>query len=91
MCLQGILGEYDAIASAVIKAREEDDKCGTGTHAAGVIISYAPLDTIIPVQPSKEGIVQTGYPPHETTEVLSLLKMDCKSHQDNLIILHYLI
>lgn len=51
-------------------------KCGTGTHAAGVIISYAPLDTIIPVQPSKEGIVQTGYPPHETTEVLSLLKMD---------------
>ena len=51
-------------------------KCGTGTHAAGVIISYAPLDTIIPVQPSKEGIVQTGYPPHEVTEVLSLLKMD---------------
>ena len=51
-------------------------KCGTGTHAAGVIISHAPLDTIIPVQPSKEGIVQTGYPPHEVTEVLSLLKMD---------------
>ena len=50
--------------------------CGTGTHAAGVIISYAPLDTIIPVQPSKDGIVQTGYPPHEVTEVLSLLKMD---------------
>lgn len=51
-------------------------KWGTGTHAAGVIISYAPLDTIIPVQPSKVGIVQTGYPPHEVTEVLSLLKMD---------------
>ena len=51
-------------------------KCGTGTHAAGVIISHAPLDTIIPVQPSKEGIVQTGYPPHEVTEVLSILKMD---------------
>lgn len=51
-------------------------KCGTGTHAAGVIISHAPLDTIIPVQPSKDGIVQTGYPPHEITEVLSLLKMD---------------
>ena len=51
-------------------------KCGTGTHAAGVIISHAPLDTIIPVQPSKDGIVQTGYPPHEVTEVLSLLKMD---------------
>ena len=51
-------------------------KCGTGTHAAGVIISYAPLDTILPVQPSKDGIVQTGYPKHEATEVLDLLKMD---------------
>ena len=51
-------------------------KCGTGTHAAGVIISHAPLDTVLPVQPSKEGIVQTGYPKHEATEVLDLLKMD---------------
>lgn len=51
-------------------------KYGTGTHAAGVIISHAPLDTILPVQPSKEGIVQTGYPKHEATEVLDLLKMD---------------
>lgn len=51
-------------------------KCGTGTHAAGVIISHAPLDTILPVQPSKDGIVQTGYPKHEATEVLDLLKMD---------------
>ena len=51
-------------------------KCGTGTHAAGVIISHAPLDTILPVQPTKEGIVQTGYPKHEATEVLDLLKMD---------------
>ena len=54
----------------------EGIKCGTGTHAAGVIISHAPLNTIIPIQPSKDGIVQTGYPPHEVTEVLSLLKMD---------------
>lgn len=51
-------------------------KCGTGTHAAGVIISHAPLDTILPVQPAKTGIVQTGYPKHEATEVLDLLKMD---------------
>ena len=51
-------------------------KCDTGTHAAGVIISHAPLDTILPVQPSKDGIVQTGYPKHEATEVLDLLKMD---------------
>lgn len=51
-------------------------KNNTGTHAAGVIIAPQPLDQILPVQPSKDGIVQTGYPPHDVTEVLSLLKMD---------------
>ena len=54
----------------------EGIKNNTGTHAAGVIISQKPLDEIIPVQPSKDGIIQTGYPPHDVTEVLSLLKMD---------------
>lgn len=54
----------------------EGIKNNTGTHAAGVIISKVPLDEILPVQPSKDGIVQTGYPPHDVTEVLSLLKMD---------------
>lgn len=51
-------------------------KCGTGTHAAGVIICNVPLDTVLPIQPSKDGIIQTGYPKHEATEVLDLLKMD---------------
>ncbi len=51
-------------------------KCNTGTHAAGVIIAPRPLDEILPVQPSKDGIIVTGYPPHDVTEVLSLLKMD---------------
>ena len=51
-------------------------KNNTGTHAAGVIISNCPLDEIIPVRPSKDSIIQTGYPPHDVTEVLSLLKMD---------------
>ena len=51
-------------------------KNNTGTHAAGVIIAPKPLDEILPVQPSKDGIIQTGYPPHSVTEVLSLLKMD---------------
>ena len=51
-------------------------KKNTGTHAAGVIIAPKPLDEILPVQPSKDGIIQTGYPPHAVTEVLSLLKMD---------------
>lgn len=54
----------------------EGIKNNTGTHAAGVIISRVPLDEILPVQPSKDGIVQTGYPPHDVTEVLCLLKMD---------------
>lgn len=54
----------------------EGIKNNTGTHAAGVIISRVPLDEILPIQPSKDGIVQTGYPPHDVTEVLSLLKMD---------------
>lgn len=54
----------------------EGIKNNTGTHAAGVIISRVPLDEILPVQPSKDGIIQTGYPPHDVTEVLSLLKMD---------------
>lgn len=51
-------------------------KNNTGTHAAGVIIAPNSLDEILPVQPSKDGIIQTGYPPHDVTEVLSLLKMD---------------
>lgn len=54
----------------------EGIKNNTGTHAAGVIISRVPLDELIPIQPSKDGIVQTGYPPHDVTEVLCLLKMD---------------
>lgn len=54
----------------------EGIKNNTGTHAAGVIIAPKPLDEILPVQPSKDGIIQTGYPPHAVTEVLSLLKMD---------------
>src|SRR5574344_819696 len=39
-------------------------------------LKSVPLDEILPVQPSKDGIIQTGYPPHDVTEVLSLLKMD---------------
>ena len=54
----------------------EGIKNNTGTHAAGVIIAPKPLDQILPVRPSKDGIAQTGYPPHAVTEFLSLLKMD---------------
>lgn len=44
-------------------------------HAAGVIISYKPLDQIVPVQPSKDGIIITQYH-REILEKMKLLKMD---------------
>jgi len=53
----------------------EGIKCGVGMHAAGVIISYKPLDEIVPVQPSKDGIIITQYH-REILEKLKLLKMD---------------
>ena len=46
-----------------------------GMHAAGVIISKDPLDTIVPVQYAKEGSVITEYP-KEDCEKVGLLKMD---------------
>ena len=53
----------------------EGVKCGIGMHAAGVIISYKPLDQIVPVQPSKDGIIITQYH-REILEKMKLLKMD---------------
>lgn len=53
----------------------EGIKNNTGTHAAGVIIAHKPLDEIVPVQPSKDGIIVTEYPMADL-EKLGLLKMD---------------
>jgi len=53
----------------------EGTKVNFGMHAAGVIISYMPLNEIVPVQPSKEGIIITQYPMADL-ETLGLLKMD---------------
>ena len=53
----------------------EGIKNNTGTHAAGVIISHKPLNEIVPVQPSKDGIIVTEYPMADL-EKLGLLKMD---------------
>ncbi len=50
-------------------------KNATGMHAAGVIISYKPLDEIVPVQYGKDGIVVTQYH-REILEKMKLLKMD---------------
>ncbi len=50
-------------------------KFNVGTHAAGVIISRDPLSDIVPVQPSKDGIIVTQYPMADL-EKLGLLKMD---------------
>lgn len=53
----------------------EGIKNNIGMHAAGVIISHKPLNEIVPVQPSKEGIIITQYPMADL-EKLGLLKMD---------------
>ena len=53
----------------------EGIKNNVGTHAAGVIISHKPLNEIVPVQPSKDGIIVTEYPMADL-EKLGLLKMD---------------
>ena len=53
----------------------EGIKNNIGMHAAGVIISYIPLDQVVPVQPSKDGIIITEYP-MVNLEKLGLLKMD---------------
>ncbi len=53
----------------------EGIKNNIGMHAAGVIISHKPLNELVPVQPSKEGIIITEYPMADL-EKLGLLKMD---------------
>lgn len=53
----------------------EGIKNNIGMHAAGVIISHKPLNELVPVQPSKEGIIITEYPMNDL-EKLGLLKMD---------------
>ena len=50
-------------------------KNATGMHAAGVIISYKPLNEIVPVQHGKDGVVVTQYH-REILEKMKLLKMD---------------
>lgn len=53
----------------------EGIKFNVGTHAAGVIISRDPLNEMVPVQNSKDGIIVTQYPMSDL-EKLGLLKMD---------------
>lgn len=50
-------------------------KNNTGMHAAGVIISKMPLSDVVPVEPSKEGLIVTEYTMIED-EHIGLLKMD---------------
>ncbi|MCS6959340.1 MAG: DNA polymerase III subunit alpha [Pseudanabaenaceae cyanobacterium SKYGB_i_bin29] len=47
----------------------------TGVHAAGVVIAPMPLDELVPLQLSNEGLIMTQYP-MEDLESLGLLKMD---------------
>lgn len=46
-----------------------------GTHAAGVVISPAPLDEFLPLQKTSEGLVCTQFD-KDTVEEIGLLKMD---------------
>ena len=55
-------------------------------HAAGVIISKMPLSDVVPVEPSKEGLVVTEYTMIED-EHIGLLKMDFLGLR-NLTIIH---
>ena len=61
-------------------------KNNTGMHAAGVIISKMPLSDIVPVEPSKEGLIVTEYTMIED-EHIGLLKMDFLGLR-NLTIIH---
>ena len=47
----------------------------TSVHAAGVVISPIPLDTLVPVQPGGDGTPVTQFP-MEDIEALGLIKMD---------------
>lgn len=71
------LYESDATVKQVVDYAEQVEglKCGTGVHAAGVIISRDPLSEVIPVQNSKEGGLTTAFPMSDV-ESLGLLKMD---------------
>lgn len=64
----------------------EGIKNNTGMHAAGVIISKMPLEDIVPVEPSKEGLIVTEYTMIED-EHIGLLKMDFLGLR-NLTIIH---
>lgn len=45
------------------------------THAAGIVLSAAPLHEIVPLQEGSEGLLMTQFP-KDTVEALGLLKMD---------------
>ena len=76
MELKTLYDSDEGIKNLVDMAKSmEGIKYNVGMHAAGVIISHKPLNEIVPVQPSKEGIVITQYPMADL-EKLGLLKMD---------------
>ena len=76
MELKKLYDEDEEVRKIVDMAKAiEGLKYNVGTHAAGVIISHVPLDEIVPVQPSKKGIIEAAYP-MANLEKIGLLKMD---------------
>lgn len=64
----------------------EGTACNVGTHAAGVVISKDPLDEVIALQASKDGMVISQFTMGDL-EKLGLLKMDFLGLR-NLTIIH---
>lgn len=87
MELKKLYDEDPTVKKLVDMAKSiEGLKNNTGMHAAGVIISKLPLSDVVPVEPSKEGLIVTEYTMIED-EHIGLLKMDFLGLR-NLTIIH---
>lgn len=74
--LRTLMAEDPSIDSLIRTAKKlEGLPRHAGTHAAGVVISKAPMDTYLPLQKTADGAVITQYA-KEDVEDIGLLKMD---------------
>lgn len=71
------LAEQDSVVKELLNVAKalEGVPRHAGTHAAGVVISPAPLDEFLPLQRTSEGLVSTQFD-KDTVEEIGLLKMD---------------
>lgn len=71
------MAEKDSVVQELLKVAKalEGVPRHAGTHAAGLVISPAPLDEFLPLQRTSEGLVCTQFD-KDTVEEIGLLKMD---------------